>query len=145
MTKEADNKPVRATGGCLCGSVRYVVRGPMRDVWACHCYLCRRQHSHHAAYAACHPADLEIVTHGPSKLRWYRSSPGVRHGFCSKCGTPIFWDGRGADHISIAAGTINEPTGLRLVKHICVQQKGDYYEIADDVPQEIRAPLDGGL
>jgi hypothetical protein len=136
MMSEADKKPVRATGGCLCGSVRYVVRGPLRDVWGCHCYLCRRLHSHIAAYAACDPADLEVVNSGPGKLRWYRSSPVARRGFCSKCGAQIFWDGRGSDHMSIAAGTLNEPTGLRLVKHCCVQQKGDYYEIEDSVPQE---------
>ena len=131
---ETEQKPVRATGGCLCGSVRYAIRGPLRDVWACHCMLCRRLHSHYAAYAACDPADLEITS--TTKLRWYRSSPVARRGFCSKCGAQIFWDGKGSHHISIAAGTINEPTGLKLVKHICVGHKGDYYEINDGLPQE---------
>ncbi|RFB76403.1 GFA family protein [Methylovirgula sp. 4M-Z18] len=142
---ESENNPVRATGGCLCGSVRYVVRGPLRDVWACHCPWCRRLHSHYAAYSACETANLEIIHRGPGKLRWYRSSPAVRHGFCSKCGTQIFWDGRGKNHMSIAASTINEPTGLRLTKHLCVQLKGDYYEITDDVPQENSSPPDGGI
>jgi len=44
---------VRATGGCLCGAVRYEVLGPLRDVVLCHCSHCRRTHGHVAAYAAC--------------------------------------------------------------------------------------------
>ena len=48
------------TGSCLCGSVRYTVRGPVRDIWACHCRFCRRLHSHVAAYAACAPEDITI-------------------------------------------------------------------------------------
>ena len=129
-----DERPIRATGGCLCGSVRYAIRGPMRDVWACHCRFCRRVHSHFAAYAACDPDDLELVQAG--KLRWYRSSPAARRGFCAKCGAQMFWEGTGMGHISIAAGTLNEPTGVRLVKHVCTAQKGDYYEISDGVPRE---------
>lgn len=131
---DIDDKPVRATGGCLCGSVRYTIRGPMRDVWACHCMLCRRQQSHYAAFAACDAGDLEVTDN--KKLRWYRSSPASRRGFCSKCGTILLWAGTGKSHISIAAGSLNEPTGLKLVKHICVNQKGDYYEITDGLPQE---------
>ena len=33
-----------ATGGCLCGAVRYQVHGPLRDVLICHCVECRRWH-----------------------------------------------------------------------------------------------------
>jgi hypothetical protein len=125
---------VRATGGCLCGAVRYTVRGPLRDVWACHCLFCRRLHSHHAAYTACDPGDLEVQE--TARLRWYRSSPAARRGFCSKCGAQMFWEPAGRGHISIAAGTLNEPTGLKLVRHTCTAQKGDYYEILDGLPQE---------
>jgi hypothetical protein len=129
-----EEKSVRATGGCLCGAVRYTVRGPLRDVWACHCVFCRRLHSHHAAYAACDPADLDVQS--TIRLRWYRSSAVARRGFCTRCGAQMFWEPTGGGHISIAAGTLNAPTGLKLVKHICVAQKGDYYEIVDGLPQE---------
>jgi hypothetical protein len=131
---QADEKAPRATGSCLCGAVRYMVRGPLRDVWACHCVFCRRLHSHYAAYAACDPADLEVES--TTRLRWYRSSPTARRGFCTRCGAQMFWEPTDRNHISIAAGTLNEPTGLKLVKHICSAQKGDYYEIEDGLPQE---------
>ena len=117
----------RATGSCLCGGVRYRVRGPLRDVLICHCQFCRRMNTHVGAYAACAPADLELVS--SRTLRWYRSSPGARRGFCNKCGSALFWEPTPATHISISAGSLNAPTGLRIKEQIFLAQKGDYYEL----------------
>jgi hypothetical protein len=117
----------RASGGCLCGAVRYSVRGPLRDVIICHCLFCRRQSTHVGAYSACDPADLAIEP--AAKLRWYRSSPGVQRGFCSRCGALLFWKPEHGRHVSIAAGSIDEPTGLRVAEEIFTAQKGDYYDL----------------
>jgi aspartyl-tRNA(Asn)/glutamyl-tRNA(Gln) amidotransferase subunit A len=39
------------------------------------------------------------------------------------------------DWTSVALGAIDGPTGLRLQRHIFVADKGDYYDIADGLPQ----------
>jgi hypothetical protein len=127
MEKSAGGVP-RATGGCLCGSVRYVVRGELQDIVVCHCKFCRRAATHVGAYAACAIPDLEIEK--GRTLRWYRSSPRARRGFCSKCGSSLFWEPVPATHTSITAGSLNEPTGLRIKEHSCLIQKGDYYQIS---------------
>jgi hypothetical protein len=129
MTNERTAAP-RATGSCLCGAVRYAVNGPLRDVLICHCQFCRRMNTHVGAYAACAVSDLEIV--GGRKLRWYRSSPGARRGFCSRCGSALFWEPTPLTHISISAGSLDPPTGLRIKQHIRGAQKGDYYEVPDN-------------
>ena len=67
-------------------------------------------------------------------LRWYRSSDEARRGFCNECGASLFFDWLAAPDISIAAGTLDRPTGLRTVAHIFTVDKGDYYEIADGLP-----------
>jgi hypothetical protein len=120
-----DAREIRATGGCLCGGVRYEVRGPMRDVVVCHCSRCRRAHGHVAAYAACRTADLHLVEAGA--LRWYDDGD-RRRGFCAGCGASLFWRASGRDTTSIAAGTIAPPTGLRTMAQIFVADAGDYYE-----------------
>ena len=125
MADMADPLP-RATGSCLCGAVRYAVRGPLRDVRVCHCRFCRRASTHVGAYAACAVADLTIES--TRKLRWYRSSPGARRGFCSRCGSTLFWEPTARSHVAISAGSLNEPTGLRISDHLHLAQKGDYYE-----------------
>jgi hypothetical protein len=83
--------------------------------------------THVGAYAACAAADLELVS--SRTLRWYRSSPGARRGFCNKCGSALFWEPTPATHISISAGSLNPPTGLRIKEQIFLAQKGDYYEL----------------
>jgi hypothetical protein len=130
----ADQPPnAVATGSCLCGAIRFRVRGPLRDVLVCHCVFCRRMNTHVGAYTACAVGDLEIEN--ARTLRWHRASPRARRGFCSKCGSALFWEPTPLTHISIAAGSLNAPTGLKIKAHICAAQKGDYYEIADGAPQ----------
>jgi hypothetical protein len=67
-------------------------------------------------------------------VAWYRSSPAARRGFCPQCGSQLFWDGPGAT-LSIFAGTLDLPTGLRLAGHIFCAEKADYYDLADDLPR----------
>ena len=117
---------VRATGGCLCGAVRYEVTGPLRDVVICHCSRCLRTHGHAAAYSACERARLAIVR--DEALRWYAADERER-GFCARCGASLFWRAAGRATVSIAAGTLDPPTGLRTVAHIYTREHADYYEI----------------
>ncbi len=118
------------TGSCLCGAVSYRVTGALRPVIACHCTQCRKTSGHHVA-ATSAPRDAMEIT---GAVTWYASSDSARRGFCPTCGSNLFWDGAGS-HLSIFAGTLDAPTGLRLTAHIFCADKGDYYEIADGLPQ----------
>ena len=120
------------TGGCLCGAVRYEATGALRDVVVCHCRMCRKVHGHIGAYTAAARDALRLVeTRG---LKWYRSSAQARRGFCSECGATLFWDGEGRDTMSIAAGTLDEPTGLATALQIHVASAGDYYAVDASTP-----------
>ena len=50
------------TGSCLCGAVACALDGPLRDVVACHCAMCRKTHGHFAAYTAVPKAANEAAT-----------------------------------------------------------------------------------
>ena len=123
----------RARGGCLCGAVRYEVSGPLRPVLACHCSQCRRQTGHFMAATAAARKHFAVTRR--AGLKWYVSSAKARRGFCGRCGSTLFWDGRSQDYIAIAAGTLDGKTGLKLARHIFTADKGDYYTIADGRPQ----------
>lgn len=119
-----------ATGRCLCGAVRYEIHGLLRDVELCHCSECRRWHGHVCAMTAAHAEDVSFVA--DRGLRWIdspNSAAHARRGFCAECGSSLFWDAPDRETISIAAGTIDEPTGLKTTRQIYTADAGDYYEI----------------
>ena len=127
---DADPSTLSVTGGCLCAEVSYRVTGPLRPVIACHCQQCRRTSGHYTAATSAPREKVEIE----GEVRWYQSSAQARRGFCPICGSNLFWDG-GGPRLSIFAGTLDGPTGLRTEGHIFCADKGDYYEISDDLPR----------
>jgi len=47
----------------------------------------------------------------------------------------LFFDPPARDWIGIAMGAFDAPTSTHLEMHIFVAEKGDYYDIADSLPQ----------
>jgi hypothetical protein len=123
------------TGGCLCGGVRYSVKGPLRDVVACHCSQCRRTSGHYVAATGAPTKDVTLLS--SDTLTWYASSDRAERGFCRHCGGHLFWRPTKGDRswTSIMAGSVDPPTHLKTVQHIFVADKSDYYTINDGAPQ----------
>jgi len=120
-------------GSCLCGAVSFEVAGTLPSPSACHCTKCRKHSGHFEASTDVPRSALTI--HGSDNLTWYHSSEKVRRGFCSTCGSSLFWDPIHKDWTAIAMGAFIGPTNTRLEKHIFVADKGDYYDISDGLPQ----------
>ena len=120
-------------GSCLCGAVTFEIDGALQPPDACHCGQCRKWSGHVWASSDVPRSSLRI--RGEDRLAWYPSSEKVRRGFCAGCGSSLFWDPIFKDRIGVAMGAIDAPTGTSLGIHIFVADKGDYYEIADGLPQ----------
>ncbi|MEM8571618.1 MAG: GFA family protein [Pseudomonadota bacterium] len=103
----------------------------MRPVVACHCKMCRKTSGHYVAATAARLIDISI----DGEPTWFESSPGHARGFCGTCGSSLFWRDASTDRISIFAGSLEAPTGLRMAQQIFVGEKGDYYEIEPGLPQ----------
>ncbi|MBK3775193.1 GFA family protein [Azospirillum sp. YIM DDC1] len=117
------------TGGCLCGGVRYRATERPMGVVNCHCGQCRRFHGHFGAYITI-PRET-VVIEAQDTLSWYRSSAKAQRGFCSRCGSSLFWSGDEGALLDIAAGTLDQPTSLTTLRHIYAADKGDYYTLDD--------------
>ena len=124
-------------GGCLCGGVRFAARPGQSQVVNCHCGQCRRFHGHYGPYLTVKSDGFDLVRE--DGLAWYQSSATARRGFCRVCGSSLFWQAFGRDEIEVAAGALDQPTGLRTTGHIFVADKADYYEIADGLAQREQA------
>ena len=122
-----------ASGGCLCGAVRYTVNGPLRPVILCHCEQCRRTSGHFVAGTACRPQHLSVDEQGA--LKWYRSSETAERGFCQECGSSLFWKPDHGEHLSVMAGTLDTPTGLQSIAHIYADGASDYFPFDNELPR----------
>jgi hypothetical protein len=121
-----------ATGGCACGRVRYRVEGQLRDVINCHCDRCRRTSGHFMAAAAA--ASDDLVIEDTRALRWWQATDDVSYGFCSNCGGTLFWKSAARPQtISIAAGSLDPPTGLETVLTLFTEHASDYHRLDESI------------
>lgn len=114
-------------GACMCGAVSFTVAGPMRDVYNCHCDRCRRFTGHHMAATAAPPSSVHFETN--ESLTWYVAAEGVEYGFCSRCGSSLFWRTASTPQkLCITAGSLDQPTGLITTRAWYVAEAGDYHD-----------------
>lgn len=119
------------TGHCQCGQVAYQSQGPWRDIISCHCEECRRTSGHFWAATAVPTEALELTC--DDGLKWFRASDVATRGFCTGCGSSIFYRHDDKSYTAIAAGTLDQPTGLKMVEEVFTHEKGDYYDLSDNV------------
>ena len=114
------------TGSCLCGAVKFELEGEIPAPTACHCTQCRKHSGHYEASTDVPRNKLKIF--GSERITWFLATEkNVRRGFCSTCGSSLFWDPVGRDWTAIAMGAFDTPTNTKLIRHIFVANKGDYY------------------
>ncbi len=120
-----------AHGRCLCGGIRYAVRGELEDVINCHCERCRQFTGHHMAATSARLEDLDVED-AESLLRWFFPVPEAGYAFCSCCGSSLFWQSAvDPARRSICAGTLDTPTGLTTTQAWWTSQASDYYNRPD--------------
>ncbi|MDE0941073.1 MAG: GFA family protein [Alphaproteobacteria bacterium] len=127
---------MRHTGKCHCGRVRYEITGPVRQVVECHCESCRRLTGSVWHAIGTRLTDVSIDD-AQDSLSWYRSSEKVERGFCSNCGSTMFFRRDGGDTLTITAGSLDQPTGLHLMMRIFLDEAADYAPdtAGDDIPR----------
>jgi hypothetical protein len=128
----AAGAPDRLDCSCLCGAVAFSLPGPAGDITACHCGQCRKLSGHYSASFDANEAAL--TWHRKEELAEYQTPGRGRRGFCARCGSSLYFRSV-AGEFSVEAGSVTGPTGGRLSAHIFVADKGDYYDIADGLPQ----------
>lgn len=145
----AATEPARADpgappgGGCLCGDVRYEIRGEPLVMVNCHCSRCRLGRS------AAHATNLFVL---PEQLHWLAGKakvtvfdlPGAeRFGidFCPRCGGCVPRSSAKIGRVNLPAGSLDGDPGMAPSHHIFVASRAPWFEIRDGVPQHLeRAP-----
>ena len=134
--------PPFAQGHCLCGRVQIQIYAPLRKILVCHCTQCQRWHGQAAYYTRAAVSDMQIT--GEENIQWFKSSIAARRGFCSACGSNLFWAPDGEEFWSISAGLLYPGQDLSVAAHIfCDFQT--MYEPADPSKPCFGGSADGVL
>ena len=119
-------------GGCLCGQVRFRVRGKPTNVRICHCRLCQKAMGSPFFARALYPIDQVTVTGTTAR---FASSPVLQRVFCPTCGTRLLAERADAGRMGIALALFDDPAGLPPECHMFVDSKVAWLRINDDLPQ----------
>jgi hypothetical protein len=120
-------------GGCLCGAVRYRVRGSPRATAACHCRSCRlASGATPVAWAVFNRSDLDFVTGAPVR---FASSSGVTRSFCGRCGTPLAYQTDDSPQtIDVTTATLDRPDAFPPTKEIWLDHKVSWVPLDEKLP-----------
>lgn len=123
-----------ATGGCLCGGLRFRVSGEPKYVAYCHCVDCRRASGAPvSALAGYDWTDVELLGEAP---RTYTSSPGVTRSFCGVCGgTFAYEDERLPGEVYIFVGLFDDPEPLAPRTHSWHSQAVSWLRLDYELPR----------
>jgi hypothetical protein len=124
--------PAVLQAACLCGACRFTLPGPAGEITACHCRQCRKLSGHYTA--SFDAVEATVSWQARDALAEYATPGGGRRGFCTGCGSSLYFRA-GDSAFSVEAGAIEGRTGGRLADHIFVAEKGDWYDINDGLPQ----------
>lgn len=132
------------SGSCLCGQVRYRVRGPAYVFQYCHCTRCQKTTgSAHASNIIVDPSNFEWVE-GEDLVGRYEH-PEAKHfavSFCTRCGSTLPWLGKSARSVVVPAGTLDQDPGIRPRHNIFLGNRAPWYVDSDSIRQYQALPTD---
>jgi len=120
-------------GSCLCGQVSFEIDLPVIWCGHCHCDLCRRAHG--AAFVTWFGVSTEAFHLKEDKnLQWYASSDEAKRGFCSICGSTMFFhSSRWADEMHIALPFVHGDINKEPSIHVYWDRHVPWVELQDDL------------
>lgn len=124
---------MNATGGCLCGAVRFTAESVGTDVHACHCSMCRAWSGAPAIVAF-----VDGIKFEGGEIARYASSSWAERAFCPKCGSSLFYKLNSSERHYVSMGAFDDQSQFRLADEIYVDEKPPGYDFVGDHPRMTR-------
>ncbi len=118
------------SGSCLCGKVTINLTGVAKEITVCHCSLCQKFHGGPMFALAPCSAD-QMALQGVKWLRRYDSSEWAQRGFCSQCGSSLFFYLKEAHTYFFAAGLFGNMPEAVLSEEIYTKDQPHFYHFAE--------------
>jgi len=129
-------KSEQVHGGCFCGAVRFTASLPSKWCAHCHCSMCRETHG--AGYVTWAGFEEEQVafSRGREAITWFNSSAEAQRGFCSTCGSSMFFRSeRWAGELHVALGCIDGEIDRRPQANVFFDRHVSWMPIDESLKQ----------
>ena len=123
MTEKVD-----ISGKCLCGAVAFSAKIAEPHVGACHCAMCRKWGGGPFMEVDC---GSDVSFEGAENISLFSSSDWAERGFCSKCGSNLFYRLKENGQTMMAVGLLDDDSGLALKGQVFIDEKPAYYNFAE--------------
>jgi len=125
-----------ATGGCLCGAVRFRIRFPTKWCAHCHCTMCRRAHGAAFVTFVGVVAERFAIEQGEQELVRYDSSASAWRRFCRRCGSTLTFEGeRWPGEVHVVLANVDDPIDRAPQAHSYFDRAVEWVHPADDLPR----------
>ena len=116
------------SGKCLCGACGFSASLSDNKVGACHCTTCRGWGGGPFLSVAC-GTTVSFSEGAPVKV--YDSSPWAERGFCSCCGSHLFYRLKGEGLYFVLVGSFDDLGDVEFDHQVFIDQKPSYYTFAN--------------
>jgi hypothetical protein len=124
------------SGHCNCGTVAFKITSDPKDVYICHCSICRRWTGNNGIAVVLVAREDFCWTRGETDISsWKKPDGDWLSTFCRTCGSALPGE-NDAGRVFVPAGLLDASAdSLRVAAHIWVGSKACWDEVADSAPQ----------
>jgi hypothetical protein len=99
-------------GSCLCKNIVFEIFNECRFSVLCHCTKCQKSNAEFSNYTKVKKENLKFLK--KKNLKWFFSSKKFKRGFCSNCGSSLFFQSRlSNEEIAISSGSLNSKVPVK--------------------------------
>lgn len=125
-------------GKCLCGAIQITAKNASSNVGACHCGMCRRWGGGPFMEIDC---GADVSFDGEEDIRVFDSSPWAERGFCSKCGTHLFYRLKETKQHMVPVGVFEHDENLVFESQVFIDEQPPYYRFENKTQNMTGAEL----
>lgn len=114
---------------CLCGEIELEVELSNTEIAACHCSMCRKWSG--GPMLVIDSGELKNISN-ESLVTRYQSSEWAERGFCSKCGTHLFYFLKPANQYHFPIGLLDGGSKYKFSHQIFIDEKPEYYSFSNE-------------
>ena len=126
------------TGSCLCGKVKFTARKAGRAVCACHGSMCRNWGGGPLMAVDC---GTDVLFEGEENISIFDSSTWAERGFCSSCGSHLFYRLKANQQHMILAGMFDDSDSFEFRHQFFIDNKPGFYSFVEDTRNMTEAEI----